>query len=120
MLILLFNCVTISNYGMGDYMTIAKSNNKSVTKKFVRYVSQNVLGMIGMSLYILADTFFISESVGANGITALNIVLPIYSFIFAIGAMIGVGSAIRFSINKNKGSKVKQIISLMHCFGEQL
>ena len=83
MLILLFNCVTISNYGMGDYMTIAKSNNKSVTKKFVRYVSQNVLGMIGMSLYILADTFFISESVGANGITALNIVLPIYSFIFA-------------------------------------
>lgn len=38
-------------------MTIAKSNNKSVTKKFVRYVSQNVLGMIGMSLYILADTF---------------------------------------------------------------
>lgn len=107
MLILLFNCVTISYYGMGDYMTIAKSNNKSVTKKFVRYVSQNVLGMIGMSLYILADTFFISESVGANGITALNIVLPIYSFIFAIGAMIGVGSAIRFSINKNKGSKSK-------------
>lgn len=107
MLILLFNCVTISNYGMGDYMTIAKSNKKSVTKKFVRYVSQNVLGMIGMSLYILADTFFISESVGANGITALNIVLPIYSFIFAIGAMIGVGSAIRFSINKNKGSKSK-------------
>ena len=88
-------------------MTITKSNNQSITKKFVRYVSQNVLGMIGMSLYILADTFFISDAVGTNGITALNIVLPIYSFIFAIGAMIGVGSAIRFSINKNKGSKSK-------------
>ena len=96
----------------GDYMTIAKSNKKSVTKKFVRYVSQNVLGMIGMSLYILADTFFISESVGANGITALNIVLPIYSFIFAIGAMIGVGSAIRFSINKNRIFKFDNMNSI--------
>ena len=67
-------------------------------KKFAKYVSQNMLGMVGMSVYILADTFFISQSVGANGITALNLVLPIYNLIFAIGAMIGVGSAIRFVI----------------------
>lgn len=26
-------------------------------KQFVKYVSQNMLGMLGMSLYILADTF---------------------------------------------------------------
>lgn len=86
-------------------MTLSKVKSTSVTKKFIRYVSQNVFGMIGMSLYILADTFFIADSVGTNGITALNIVLPIYSFIFAIGSMIGVGSAIRFSIDKNKGTK---------------
>ena len=47
-------------------------------KKFVKYVSQNMLGMLGMSLYILVDTFFISKAVGADGITALNLVLPIY------------------------------------------
>ena len=29
-------------------------------KKFVKYVSQNMLGMVGMSVYILADTYFIS------------------------------------------------------------
>lgn len=39
----------------------------SVTKKFTKYVSQNVFGMIGISLYILADTFFISLAVGADG-----------------------------------------------------
>lgn len=71
-------------------------------KQFFKYVSQNMLGMMGMSLYILADTFFISKAVGADGITALNLVLPIYNLIFAIGAMIGVGSAIRYSIEKNK------------------
>lgn len=65
---------------------------------FAKYVSQNILGMIGLSVYILADTFFISVAQGADGITALNLVLPIYSFIFAIGAMVGVGSAINFKI----------------------
>ncbi len=71
-----------------------------IKKQFIRYVSQNMLGMLGMSLYILADTYFISKAVGADGITALNLVLPVYNLIFAIGAMIGVGSAIRFAIEK--------------------
>ena len=70
----------------------------TVERQFVKYVSQNILGMIGISAYVLADTFFISIAEGAVGITALNLVLPIYSFIFGIGAMLGVGSAIRFSI----------------------
>lgn len=73
-------------------------NKMNVQKQFIKYVSQNVLGMLGVSFYILADTFFISMAEGANGITALNLVLPLYSVIYAIAAMIGVGSAIRFSI----------------------
>ena len=70
----------------------------SVRKQFIKYVSQNILGMLGVSLYILADTFFISVAEGADGITALNLVLPLYSVIYAIAAMLGVGSAIRFAI----------------------
>ena len=76
----------------------------SVGKLFLKYVPQNILGMVGISLYILADTFFISKAVGADGITALNLVLPVYSIIFSIGAMIGVGSAIRFAIAKSRKS----------------
>lgn len=71
-------------------------------KQFIKYVSQNMLGMLGMSLYILADTYFISRAVGPNGIAALNLVLPLYNLIFAIGAMIGIGSAIRFVVERNK------------------
>ena len=70
----------------------------SIGRLFSKYVSQNVLGMIGISAYILADTFFISLAEGSTGIAALNLVLPIYSLIFAIGSMMGVGSATRFSI----------------------
>ena len=72
-------------------------------KRFVKYVSQNILGMIGTSAYILADTFFIARAAGADGIAALNLVLPIYSLIFAIGAMIGMGSATRFKVLRARG-----------------
>lgn len=77
----------------------------SEKKLFIKYVSQNVLGMLGISVYILADTFFISLAEGADGITALNLVLPVYSLIFAIGAMIGVGSAIRFKVLRARRDK---------------
>lgn len=72
----------------------------NIKKQFTKYVSQNILGMIGLSCYILADSYFISKAQGANGLTALNLVLPLYNLIFAIGSMIGVGSAIRYSIEK--------------------
>ena len=72
----------------------------NVEKKFIKYVSQNILGMLGMSAYILADTFFISQAEGARGITALNLVLPVYSLIFAIGSMVAVGAATKFSIQR--------------------
>ena len=75
----------------------------NVKKQFMKYVSLNILGMIGLSCYILADSYFISKAQGANGLTALNLVLPLYNLIFAIGAMIGVGSAIRYSVGKSKG-----------------
>lgn len=70
---------------------------------FFQYVSQNILGMLGISAYILADTFFISKLNGAAGITALNLVLPVYNLMFAFGSMIGVGSATRFKILRAKG-----------------
>lgn len=76
-----------------------------------------MLGMLGMSLYILADTYFISRAVGPDGIAALNLVLPLYNLIFAIGAMIGVGSAIRFVVERNKRTLTPPDISSMHLPG---
>lgn len=79
--------------------------DSGVEKKFIRYVSQNIMGMLGISIYILADTLFISKAEGAGGITALNLVLPLYSLIFGIGEMLGVGSAIRFNILRARKEK---------------
>ena len=75
----------------------------NVKKQFAKYVSLNILGMVGMSCYIIADSFFIAKAEGANGLTALNLLLPLYNLIFAIGSMVGVGSAIRYSVLKTRG-----------------
>ena len=50
-------------------------------REFAKYASLNTLGMVGLSLYILADTFFISKGLGANGLMALNLALPIYNLV---------------------------------------
>lgn len=75
---------------------------------YVRFVSLQVFGMIGLSCYILADTFFIARSLGSNGLTSLNLAIPIYSFIHGIGLMIGIGGATRFSILKWNQEKKKR------------
>ncbi len=75
-----------------------------IEKKLRKYILSNVVAMTGISLYILADTFFIAQAGGTNGITALNLVLPIYSVIYGLGAMIGIGSATRYALHKSFGA----------------
>lgn len=79
--------------------------NTACFKDFVKYSSLNVLGMIGLSCYILADTFFVSKGLGANGLAALNLAIPIYSFINGIGLMLGMGGATKYSIFKSQKEK---------------
>lgn len=75
-------------------------------KQFIKYVLQSVAGMVGISVYILADTFFISLHSGADGLAVLNLILPVFGLVYAIGAMIGIGSATRYRISKAKGEPV--------------
>ena len=77
----------------------------TVLKDFVKYVSSNIMGMIGLSCYILADTFFIARGIGADGLTALNLALPVYSVINGAGLMISMGGATRYSISRGNGDK---------------
>lgn len=70
---------------------------------FAKYTSLNVIGMIGMSVYILADTFFIANGVGANGLTALNLALPIFNLVNGTGLMLAMGGATKYNVCKSRG-----------------
>lgn len=69
-------------------------------RQFIRYVSLNIMGMMGISFYVLADTYFIANGLGANGLTALNLALPVFSIVCGIGLMLGMGGATKYAIMK--------------------
>ena len=73
--------------------------------EFIKYVTLNVMGMLGLSCYILADTFFISKGLGSDGLTALNLAIPVYSFIHGIALMFGMGGATKYSILMGQNHK---------------
>ena len=72
--------------------------NKTVFDELRRYVAFNVLGMAGLSCYILADTFFVSFGLGADGLTALNLAIPVYSLIHGCALMLGMGGATKYAV----------------------
>lgn len=76
----------------------------TVEKTLRRYVIPSILAVTGTSCYILADTFFISVAEGVDGIAALNLAIPLYGLMFALGSMIGIGSATRYSLRRALGA----------------
>ncbi len=101
---------------------------KQYKKDFIRYAFINVIAMLGLSCYILADTFFISRGLGANGLTALNLAIPIFNFISGTGLMLGMGGATKYAIlvaqNEKKRANriftntiyIAAIISILYVF----
>lgn len=82
---------------------VNKIVEKQVTleKRLRKFILPNIFASVGSSCYTLADIFFISGAAGADGITAMNLVQPVFLVIYALGAMIGVGSVIRYSMKKS-------------------
>lgn len=72
-------------------------------KQYGKYTILNVLGMIGLSCYILADTYFVALGLGSSGLAALNLAIPVYSLIHGTGMMLGMGGATRYSMVKSQG-----------------
>lgn len=88
---------------------LRKSNERlihgGIWALIARYAFPSVASMVGVSLYILADTYFIANGVGELGLAALNIALPIYALIGSIGNMVGIGGATLFSISRETGNR---------------
>ena len=78
-----------------------------IKKEFFKYISSNIMGMIGLSCYILADTYFIAAKMGSQGLTSLNLAISMYSFINGLGLMIGIGAATRFGIYRSQSRQTE-------------
>lgn len=82
-----------------------QTTDQSCLKEYIRYTVLSIMGTLGVSCYILADTFFVSAGMGTNGLTALNLAIPVYNFIHGCGLLCGMGSATKYSIWKGQGDR---------------
>lgn len=81
--------------------------NKDCFKEFIKYTVLSVLGTLGVSCYVFTDTLFISMGMGENGLTALNLAIPVYSLMYGCCIMLGVGGGTRYAIAKGEGNDEK-------------
>lgn len=80
---------------------------KDSTKKlFFRYLLPSISATLVTSIYILADSIMIGKGVGAVGIAALNIVLPLFTLFFGTGLLFGVGGSVLMSIANGSNDPV--------------
>lgn len=98
-------------------------NNK---RTFFQYVIPSVLSFALSGVYAIVDGFFVGNSIGEAGLSAINIAYPITAVLQAVGTGIGMGGAVKYSILKAEGNekKARQFISgaiwLMLLFGAVL
>ncbi len=71
---------------------------ENIRKSFFKYVFFNIISTLGISIYILIDTYFISKGMGADGLAALNLCLPVFNFLNGFGLMFGMGGGSKFSM----------------------
>ena len=90
-------------------------SEQKIARAFTKFVSLNILGMVGLSCYILADTFFVSKGLGMKGLAALNLAIVIYSLIQAVALMIGIGGATKFTVLKTQGNNYEAEEVFTHC-----
>ena len=79
-------------------------------KTFFQYVIPSVLSFALSGIYTIVDGFFVGNSIGDLGLSAVNIAYPIVAVIQALGTGIGMGGAIYYSINKaeKKNAEAKE------------
>ena len=92
---------------------------KKIYYQFCKYAGLNILGMVFLSGYILADTFFVSKALGTQGLAALNFSISIFSILHATGLMLGIGGATKFAFYKvnEEHEKANKIFTVTMALG---
>lgn len=67
-------------------------------KIFYRYVIPSILSFALSGVYAIVDGFFVGNSIGDIGLSAINIAYPIVAVLQSVGTGIGMGGAVKYSI----------------------
>ena len=76
-----------------------------IKKTYVSYLIPTIVGMLTNSVYCIVDVMFVGLCIGAQGLAAFNIAMPVYTIYSSLGLMLGVGGAVTISVLIGKGKK---------------
>lgn len=96
---------------MSENLTLKDGN---ITKLFFKFAIPSIFGMLVVSLQMMIDGMFLGRNVGALGLAAVNLSMPLINFLLSIGLMICVGGGVITSIyaGKKKLNRAKETTSL--------
>lgn len=85
---------------------------------FLGFVFPTIIMMIFMALYSIVDGMFVSQYVGSDALSAINIVYPIIYILIGIGIMFGTGGSavVAKKLGEGKKQTAKENFTLLVCF----
>lgn len=93
-------------------------DQKISIKLLLRFALPSVLSMIFTSIYTSIDGMFVSRLISTNALSAINIVWPIITISYALGAMMGSGGAaiVAKKFGEKKDQEARSNFSLIVIF----
>lgn len=82
----------------------------SLIKKLSKYVIRSTLSTVGNSIYVLADSFFVAQSIGVLGVAVMNLAMPLFNIMDGLGLLLGMGGGTLFTIYKSHNLQKAQRI----------
>lgn len=73
--------------------------NEKISVLFRKLLIPTLLGTISISAMTAIDGILVGHGVGADGVAAVNLIVPIYQIMSGIGLMIGTGCSVMASIH---------------------
>ena len=81
---------------------------------FFKYVIPSVIAFTLAGIYAIVDGYFVGNTIGDAGLSAINIAYPVVAVLQALGTGIGMGGAVYYSIHmaEKKEKLAKEYISV--------
>ena len=76
-------------------------------KRFFGFVSPSVIMLLVIGLYSVIDSIFIANCVNTHALAALNIVYPVFGFIWGVSVMLAAGSSALVAIKMGQGKALE-------------
>ena len=81
----------------------------------LKFTAPSIIMLVFISMYVMVDAVFVSNFVGSDALSALNIVYPVTSVVLAVSVMLatGGGAIIAKNMGEGKGQEAREKFSLL-------